>query len=865
MLRLFIENNEIELDNEVQFSLNREFENITNPTTIINSWSKTVNIPFTQKNNQIFGHIYNPDRKNGNGSSMGINFNPLKKLNFRLDWGNAIMMQGYAKMNEVRQSEGVGHYQITLFGELGKVFSEMQKITFDKSSSDTNYIIDGSEYVDEVINRNLIYNTWTSTGQTQAALFKKYLYPPGGGSPVLHPAYKVTDIIGFAPNNAYSDGFDYKTYQHTETASEEFVNTLSGNGFTEATGIKPETAIDNGLLPRDIGEYRSYLQLPFIYWNKLFQMFQAKAESVTGYQFELDTDWFNTDNPWWYHLVYMLKPFDIKSGDIYTNTYKGFSTVYYSTTYGTIASWAAGADYSIEKTSSANVLTVLNEQVEDVLVHTSSANRFDFGDRTIMNFHIYLNLIFNVITQGVHIKDNTGLIFTITAKGSNSATKSLTYLIRHSGSTVTYGDATIIETGNSGVDYDYFIVVPTMDAYFSCTSKEFGTSVKFSVTVKWLESGYPWTGSAQGTNDLCYGNTIWAGKGSDSIVELTMPSNGWFHSNARFIFNDLWNKDYNIFNEVLKYCKMYRIGIFVDDIAKKIKFIPLNKYFSGYTVTDWTEKLDKSKDYVIKPITFDNKYVLFNYIDSDTKLGKEYKEKYGVNYGEYRLVTAYNFNNDTTKLFDEVKGSITNTDNVLSWTNLYDYNKMVYSFPSELYVYNKDSDKKQVDLFGSYYFKIGCRDFSDESALHLRSVKISDDTALQQSTNKYFYTQMNDYSTSVTKYPNLDVYRNGNLCLYNIPMENYTFRDNYSGSTSIYEKVWKNYINERYSSRNKILTCYLRLTPQDYMNFDFNHFVRIENQLYMVNKIYDFDADNTESTKVDLITINNIQGYTTVN
>lgn len=45
--KLYIENQEIELKDEVQFLLNKQFEDITNPTVIINDWSKTVEIPST--------------------------------------------------------------------------------------------------------------------------------------------------------------------------------------------------------------------------------------------------------------------------------------------------------------------------------------------------------------------------------------------------------------------------------------------------------------------------------------------------------------------------------------------------------------------------------------------------------------------------------------------------------------------------------------------------------------------------------------------------------------------------------------------------------------------------------------------------
>ena len=126
--RLFIENKEVELDKSVQFAITKQFEDLSNPTAIINDWSKTVSIPFTQKNNNLFGHIYNPDRLivAGNGS-VGIFFDPTKKLNFRLQDGDNVLMTGYAKMNEIKQKDGKGTYEITLFGELGKIFQELKK------------------------------------------------------------------------------------------------------------------------------------------------------------------------------------------------------------------------------------------------------------------------------------------------------------------------------------------------------------------------------------------------------------------------------------------------------------------------------------------------------------------------------------------------------------------------------------------------------------------------------------------------------------------------------------------------------------------------------------------------------------------
>jgi len=62
-----------------------------------------------------------------------------------------------------------------------------------------------------------------------------------------------------------------------------------------------------------------------------------------------------------------------------------------------------------------------------------------------------------------------------------------------------------------------------------------------------------------------------------------------------------------------------------------------------------------------------------------------------------------------------------------------------------------------------------------------------------------------------------------------------------------------------------MITCYLDIKPLDFLRFKFNRFIKIENQVYFVNKIYDYDIMSSTPTKCDLITIRNIEAYTTNN
>lgn len=79
----------------------------------------------------------------------------------------------------------------------------------------------------------------------------------------------------------------------------------------------------------------------------------------------------------------------------------------------------------------------------------------------------------------------------------------------------------------------------------------------------------------------------------------------------------------------------------------------------------------------------------------------------------------------------------------------------------------------------------------------------------------------------------------------------------------IYTLFWQRYIEERYDRNNKVVTCYVNITPEEYQNFEFNKFVNIDNQLYFVNRIFDFNLTSNEPTKVELITIQDPSAYRT--
>ena len=1011
MIRLYIEGQEIELDKTVQFAITKQFEDLTNPTAIINDWSKTVSIPFTLKNHQTFGHIYSPDKSNvskpvtnylsrtpssikkwdgsdyvddslvdgqivcplaaqyvqlgfqydnwtysqtenykclndthsynfvynktddyrfefsfrnlnnslapnnevyfvqwdmnnmgltpgtqytitfshkkENGNyiiydykltlaessinHIGIYFNPLKKLSFRLEWNSTLLMSGYAKMNEVKQKKGKGTYELTLFGQLGKVFQDMKKITFDTTTEEKDYLINGDNYVDEYISKDLVWNSWNSAGQTTNDLKK-----------VGESGYKVTDIIGFAPNNAISEGFDCKSYQNNNSIL-KYTDTL-GDSFTQATGVNPDSAIPNGMMPREIGEYRSYLQLPYIYFNKLFKIFQEKSEQITGYKFNLHQNWFNDANPYWKKLVMMLKQFKVDKDD---GTRHNLYTMRDGDLY-----WS-GSSASMSEVKTQDLMAYSKQEQIEIVNGTGVIPAvFTIPEKASINISFEVPMYI----QSPTVIKNSKILSAKLANGMlylrisiyNQNDEEIDYRVYKVRSTNDpdydadqdtsgwpYNTLIKIAAGDptETTGYYYYWRFNVKDTFtvteYSQLTHSKNESFYFKYEAKWSDRyGSPLVGNPVllYTDGSYSTKAIYVRQDWDATVNMNI-STELKRSFAHFTLNDLWNKDFNLFDIIINYCKTYRIYITVDDINKTINFTPQQALFDNYEVVNWTNKIDKSKDFIVKPVTFDKKYVLFNYVDNKTYLGEEYKKKYGVNYGDYKVITDYNFNNEEEKLFSKAAiGSIVNTNNVLSWTNIYNNHKIIYSFPAEIYLYNKNKDGKQVDLFGSYFFHNGLASFSTEAELNLRSVKLSDDGATQVRNNTYCYIDKYNDAVSIMRevytYPKLDILNGSNFCTFNTPSENYTYLQNYSGKNTIFTNFWQTYINERYNVQNKLVTCYVDLTPTDFINFKWSNFVKIDNNLYLVNKIYDYDVTSNQTTKVDLITLYDINGYT---
>lgn len=934
-IELYIQNQLIELDESVQFTINKEFTDLTNPSSIINDWTKEISIPFTVHNNTVFGNIFIPNTVEvGYSTQRFMQFNPHEKLDFKLIYNGEILMIGYAKITSVVQSQGKGYYNITLNGELGKIFSELKKITFNikqyENPEDINrYYIDGSQYLDTYINRNLVATSFTTLptnltlnsphiiqpSRTVLNAFRQnaqdvtntftnyYVYPiqnldaiyidkivadfaVGSKSYVLFYSqpqltglldtrynlppndvitdikitniptganylvincrnnYKpnvmlnqpYTDIVGFIPVNSYSNNFDFKSIEVNGNIKSisEFIDE---NADTSLLNTNAESIVGDGMLPRSMNEFRSYHQQPYIYFNKLFQIFNKQLlKMFPEYSIELDEDWFNEDNEHYANLCYTLKRLvnEEEGSTIESNYLLGTDTI------------TIPANSSTPTMSSFNI--VINPSVAKIPMYSSNA--FDTSDlnSTTLNTDLYFKAVVKCDAwKNVDIVDGSCILLDVTLTDGSDYTETYSYV---TGKANPVNHISVPYTITRRKIEDEYIISFVCPFTTILSKTKFVNKCQVNISARIV-------GNLLNKNLLTNDVKLTL---EDSIVYLS-TGNILKRSNTPFTLNDLWNNEYNLFDEILHYCKMYGILIFVEDNI--IKFKKRTNFFKDYTIENWDDKVDFSNDFTLIPSMLEDKYLKFNYKEDNTLLNQEYKELYNVNYGEIKVNTNYRFNDNTKNIFDlEAYNTILYSPVINNIARMVNSDSFSKNIVSEVYLHLSDSDNKYVGKFGSYFIRKNTNAQVDSTA-GSGTIKITDDSSLMVSNNVYCYNYNNvSFMTLINQLPNIDIVGSDKVvCLYNQPMLSYVYNSTYSDTQGIYQKFWNNFIEELYNMNNKKITCYVHLTAQDFKDFRFNKFVCVKDQLYLVNKIYDFNIESNELTKVELISINDINNY----
>lgn len=874
-IQLFLDNQELELTESVAFPLNKTFESLNNPTDIKIDYSKSINIPITLANNKIFANAYRLDKTivGGGDDNLGMYLNPTKRIPFKMIYNGTLLMEGYAKFVSANYSTKNKYYTINLFGIIGEVFQELLSVVTNRSKLnglDEKYLLDDSKYINGTItlNRNYVADDWWNDDND--------VWVPN--SEEIDNVNNIHDKYGFAPSHrGFYNNFNSNKIQTSNNEIIEITEDVRNAWNDEEDIYGADNIVGDGFPDYQMNQFRSNRLKPYIYFNHIMRMYVDKCKELTGYEMILDTNWFNVNNPYWAKLCYMLDFLDLDIVD----TTKSEGVVIVEETN------------EIAQESTAGNSSLLTMDQMSVGSNKSLTNPFNTG---MFNVGFGVEATHNVSTSKlrmnkIDIIPNTCVKFIINVykivNGSPVFVKDFKFW------TNKMGDKTLLnndwwnadtflpmieDTNRSGL-FDrtakkyYYVAIPNLEV-----EGDFSSGMQIDVSVLYNQDGgvvgnspalYLWNwayaSNMLDVKDYIYGTNELAGDNNPAVwtayIDNTQYLNNWREDTIVNISN-LYQKEDPLFNVILQYTKMFGLIWDVNYGEKKIYVKTRHSMFKDIEIVDWNDKIDKSKDMIIKPLSFDTKSIKFNYDNVDGYRYSNYRDKYGLNIGEKKLNTGYEFNTSDKSLFKGIHPSSISSKSYVPYETIKRWNKidvMVATQEQRILIDCESEDEQNSISINNWYLRGQNQENFDAI--------ITDDTPLMVVKDEVCYIDRqyaidNDLAeygipfptfTTAARYEGQMTYGS----FFNTPQVDYTYGRILQETigSSIYDLFWKDYINEKYNVQNKTLTAYFKLSNNDFNQFRFNKLVTIDNQLFLVNKIFDYNINSNDSTKCELIQI----------
>ena len=127
-IELFLDGHLVQINRDIDFVLNKQYTELSDLTSIIVDYSKTVRVPMTPSNNELFNYVYKMEHQVLMNEDV-ITYDPSQKIPMTMTFNGSIVMDGYAVLNSVNLKDKV--YEINLYGQLGSIFSTLKEKTLE--------------------------------------------------------------------------------------------------------------------------------------------------------------------------------------------------------------------------------------------------------------------------------------------------------------------------------------------------------------------------------------------------------------------------------------------------------------------------------------------------------------------------------------------------------------------------------------------------------------------------------------------------------------------------------------------------------------------------------------------------------------
>lgn len=334
MIDLLINDFPVDLSDEgISILFQRQRTDYTNPTIVRNSFTKTIKLPGTKRNNSIFSNLWKLDRY---VNINDVDFVPSKREPFILLKDGNLVEQGYVKLNNIVWNSNTNSYtyEVTLYGELGNLLYglsyNIDTVTEEVSPLTLADLDFG--FNEFRISKDLIDYAWkrldgdTSTSGDNYKIFDtinfmvSYDGIPQANNFDTKSVWCSVDRkadVRWKGHHYYANQFPTEIVEDNVTY--KYISTMLSKMDPDDHYALMELKKD--ISPLEMRDLRSYLLRPVINIKKMFEAIGNYINTHYGYTLDMSDPFFNTydfKSTWMtLSMLYEIDP-DVESGTKFT-------------------------------------------------------------------------------------------------------------------------------------------------------------------------------------------------------------------------------------------------------------------------------------------------------------------------------------------------------------------------------------------------------------------------------------------------------------------------------------------------------------------------------------------------------------------
>lgn len=371
---------------------------------------------------------------------------------------------------------------------------------------------------------------------------------------------------------------------------------------------------------------------------------------------------------------------------------------------------------------------------------------------------------------------------------------------------------------SNGLTYGLGALGSTTFVYNETAQLSFVTSDTFKIHVTTTITKFPPMGTVNYLVDI-NGSSVTI----DSPVPVLSPAAlGDFIRINEILPKNIFQKDF--FASILK---MFYLMVTEDKNQEKHLVIePWVNFFSldRSTYIDWSNKVDRSKQIRVKPMSeINSRYYELKYKQDNDFYNEGYLKKYNEGYGDRVFDNGFEFAKEKETV--EV---------IFSPTVLVGYDNEDKITSAIFKRNNALEDRMDSNI----------RIMQAKKVTGVASWDIMSAASVLSSNTVYQYAGHLDDPDA----PNADIN-------FGVPKELFFTLVSGNLSNNLFNTYYSSYMAEITDKDSRLLQCMVKLSEVDIYNLDFSKFIFIDGGLYRINKLIDYTAGENEPTKAELLRV----------